>query len=427
MGNTCPSISQRATAPRLLESSAPRSSPSALLARCLLAHRADAPGGHKVRDLRRQPGCHAQCHRVREAKVRHVARPERAEVGVQADLAPAVHLLSLAVNLRERELGRHGRVGHRELELEVELVAEEVVHEPHLARPLGAHLVGLDGEPVVAGLLIHLLVGDECHVLLLEALHVHEAVAHPGRDPARAQERREQHGVLRAVPFLGARHLRGGPEGRGEVLFGNVLVDKVAEAEGLLRLGLGLGAGRLAGELLEKVIRRIDHGRGREEGLVGLLLGRGGHGRLQIYRHEHLPGPGRVRTGHGGHRLVASAREHEVLLVVLHLDSDLHLVALVHRPDAPREGYEHCVHELGPRAVGHIHSSCLGLLAVGHGGPELAEGHLHAHLGEARAAKLALRGVHLGHVDRDALDGHVPDRHGRVDALDLDGLILHLV
>ena len=95
-------------------------------------------------------GAHAKRHRVRDAKVRHVARPQRPEVRVEADLAAAVHLLSLAVELRQRELRRRCGICDRDLKLQVELVLEAIVEVPDLARPPRARLVALNGEPLVA-------------------------------------------------------------------------------------------------------------------------------------------------------------------------------------------------------------------------------------------------------------------------------------
>ena len=76
-----------------------------------------------------------------------------------ARLAAAVHLLGLAVELRQRELGRHARVAHGNVELQVELVLDRVVEGPHLALPPRAGLVRrLDRKPLVARLLVDLLV-----------------------------------------------------------------------------------------------------------------------------------------------------------------------------------------------------------------------------------------------------------------------------
>ena len=70
-----------------------------------------------------------------------------------------VHLLRLAVELGQRELGRHARVAHGNVELQVELVLDRVVEGPHLALPPRAGLVRrLDRKPLVARLFVDLLV-----------------------------------------------------------------------------------------------------------------------------------------------------------------------------------------------------------------------------------------------------------------------------
>ena len=79
--------------------------------------------------------------------------------GGGARLAAAVHLLGLAVELRQRELGRHARVAHGDVKLQVKLVLDRVVEGPHLALPPRAGLVRrLDRKPLVARLLVDLLV-----------------------------------------------------------------------------------------------------------------------------------------------------------------------------------------------------------------------------------------------------------------------------
>ena len=101
---------------------------------------------------------HPERHRVGDAKVRHVARPQWAEMRVEANLPAAVHLLRLAVQLRQCQLWCDVRVGHGQLELEVKLVSQEIMHVPHLARPPRACFVRLDCEPLVARLLVDLLI-----------------------------------------------------------------------------------------------------------------------------------------------------------------------------------------------------------------------------------------------------------------------------
>mmetsp|Transcript_63631 Transcript_63631/g.174704 ORF Transcript_63631/g.174704 Transcript_63631/m.174704 type:complete len:204 (-) Transcript_63631:14-625(-) len=145
-----------------------------------------------VRDQRRnldgEPRPHPEGHRVRNPKVRHVARPQWPEVRVEADLPSPIHLLCLPVELGQGKLRRGPGVADGQLEFQLKLVLEQFVHVPHLARPSGPHRIGLDPEPLVAGLLVHLLVRDQCHVLLL----------HP-RDPLLAVARTRllgQHGKL---------------------------------------------------------------------------------------------------------------------------------------------------------------------------------------------------------------------------------------
>jgi len=81
-------------------------------------------------------------------------RPQGLEVIRQADLTAAVHLRCLAVELRKGDLWRSGWVRHWNVELHVELVLQQVVHVPALSEPLGALLVGLQSEPVAAGLFV---------------------------------------------------------------------------------------------------------------------------------------------------------------------------------------------------------------------------------------------------------------------------------
>eukprot|EP00965_Chrysotila_dentata_P079567 2623722-Pleurochrysis_carterae.AAC.1 len=53
------------------------------------------------------------------------------------------------------------RARYRQLELQVELVPEQVVHRPDLASPARARLVRLDGEPLIARLLVDLRFGRQ--------------------------------------------------------------------------------------------------------------------------------------------------------------------------------------------------------------------------------------------------------------------------
>ena len=108
-------------------------------------------------------------HGVSDAELAYVASPQRLEVIGHADLAAAVHLGRLAVQLGYGDLGRRRRICHGHVELDGELVLEQLVHVPALAEPLGAVAVGLESEPVVVGRLVVLDVLDERAVLLLEA------------------------------------------------------------------------------------------------------------------------------------------------------------------------------------------------------------------------------------------------------------------
>ena len=60
---------------------------------------------------------------------------------------PPVHFGGLVLQLRDFELRGGSGVGGRHLELKGEFVLVQVVHVPALAGPLGALLVGGDGEP----------------------------------------------------------------------------------------------------------------------------------------------------------------------------------------------------------------------------------------------------------------------------------------
>lgn len=60
---------------------------------------------------------------MRNPKVRLIFRPQRLEVDREADLATTVHLGRLAVQLRQFDLRRGGRIGYRNLELQVKLIS----------------------------------------------------------------------------------------------------------------------------------------------------------------------------------------------------------------------------------------------------------------------------------------------------------------
>ena len=95
---------------------------------------------------------------MRHAELGRVPRPQRPEVGVQADLAASVHFLRLAVEVGQRKLGRYVWVCGGQLEVEIELVTQQLMHVPHLARPVRAVCIGLDREPLVPRLFVDLLV-----------------------------------------------------------------------------------------------------------------------------------------------------------------------------------------------------------------------------------------------------------------------------
>ena len=80
--------------------------------------------------LRCQPRRQPQAQSVRKAEVRRVLRPERLEMDRQTDRPSAVHFRRLPIEHGDPDLGRRRRVGGREVELEGELVAEEVMDVP---------------------------------------------------------------------------------------------------------------------------------------------------------------------------------------------------------------------------------------------------------------------------------------------------------
>lgn len=114
-------------------------------------------------------------------KPRTVLGPKRLEMHCQADLPPSIHLLGLAVELRELELRCGSWVGDRDIELEIELVLEEVVDVPALAGPTCPLGIGRgDSEPIVIVGLVHLGVGDQSLVLLLQPLRPCRPISRPG-------------------------------------------------------------------------------------------------------------------------------------------------------------------------------------------------------------------------------------------------------
>ena len=56
-------------------------------------------------------------------------------MNIKADFASSVHLMSLAIQLRELHLDWGGWIGGGNLKLEVRLVSDEVVDVPTLALP----------------------------------------------------------------------------------------------------------------------------------------------------------------------------------------------------------------------------------------------------------------------------------------------------
>ena len=89
-----------------------------------------------------------------------VLRPERLEVNGEANLAAAVHLCSLPLQLRQLNLRRYCWVCRRDVKLEVELILDEIVHIPALAGPSQATVSRLYREPVAIALLVDLDVFD---------------------------------------------------------------------------------------------------------------------------------------------------------------------------------------------------------------------------------------------------------------------------
>ena len=84
-----------------------------------------------------------------------VPAPERLEVVGEADLSAAVHLGRLAVELGQRDLGRRHGERHRDVELHVELVLEELVDVPALAEPPRTLLVRLKPEASICTVILN--------------------------------------------------------------------------------------------------------------------------------------------------------------------------------------------------------------------------------------------------------------------------------
>ena len=123
-----------------------------------------------------------------------------------------------------------------------------------------------------------------------EAVRVDQSRGHAAGDPGGAQERRQQHRVLRAVPFMAPDRLRGGRERGAQVLARHVGRDRAPQRlrprqrrrrlrhsrEGPLREGLHLG------------VVRIDHHAGAAVAFVRQLR-RGGL-RRGVHPHLHVHG-----------------------------------------------------------------------------------------------------------------------------------------
>lgn len=96
----------------------------------------------------------------------------------QTYLPTSIHLLSLAVNLRQLKLRSSGWIGNRDIELEIEFVFEKVVNIPTLASPTRALRIGSgDTEPVIVVGLVHLGIRNQRLVLLFQPLRPCRAVS----------------------------------------------------------------------------------------------------------------------------------------------------------------------------------------------------------------------------------------------------------
>lgn len=77
---------------------------------------------HENGNLSRKPWSKAQTQSVCYTKPRAVFGPKRLEMHGQAYLPSSIHLVGLAIELGELELGGGGRVSDGDVELEIELV-----------------------------------------------------------------------------------------------------------------------------------------------------------------------------------------------------------------------------------------------------------------------------------------------------------------
>jgi len=147
--------------PPFLPSSLPPHPPHPLLLDCRPRHRQN-PRTHQGRHLQRQPRPQTQRQRMGQAKFRHIPRPQRLEMNVQANATPPVDLGCLSIEFREDEVRAGGGVGNGYLKMQGKFKFHALVVRPALAFPPRAGLVGgVDGEPVVVLLLVHFDEGND--------------------------------------------------------------------------------------------------------------------------------------------------------------------------------------------------------------------------------------------------------------------------
>lgn len=154
------------------------------------------PFADQVRDLHGEPRSESQRHKMCQAETGDVAGPQRCEVLGQADLPTPVHLCGLSVKFGNRNLGCGVRVRHGNIELYLELVAQQLVDKPTSAGPSSPVWVGLQAEPVVVRRLVLLDEVNERLVLLLQPLGPQRPVPRPR---VRLQQRDLRHCLTRGV------------------------------------------------------------------------------------------------------------------------------------------------------------------------------------------------------------------------------------
>eukprot|EP01027_Heterolobosea_sp_BB2_P014825 GEZU01021271.1.p1 GENE.GEZU01021271.1~~GEZU01021271.1.p1 ORF type:complete len:116 (-),score=5.36 GEZU01021271.1:100-447(-) len=93
------------------------------------------------------------------------------EMNRHAYLASSVHLLGLAIEFWNLNLGRRGRISYWDIELQIELVLDHVMNVPALAKPPRSIFVAFYLEPRVVILFVDFHVLDECCVFLFQPLH----------------------------------------------------------------------------------------------------------------------------------------------------------------------------------------------------------------------------------------------------------------